>query len=134
MLKIYIFLFFWVSFNLSAEIIQKLQVNGNDRIGKETIEVYGGIIIGKDYSSFDVNLLKKLYDTNFFENIKISLNNGTLDIIVKEYPIINFVTLQGEKSNTVKEKILERLKLREKESFIENKLSEDINLKKSMLL
>ena len=55
MLKIYTSLFFLFFFNLSAEIIQKLEVEGNNRISTETIKVYGEITIGKDYSSFAVN-------------------------------------------------------------------------------
>ena len=63
---------------------------------------------------------------NFFEDIKISLSNRVLDIEVKEYPVINSVDLRGEKSNAVKEKVLTQLNLKANESFIENKLSEDI--------
>ena len=73
MLKIYTTLFSLIFFNLSAEIIKKIEVKGNDRISAETIKVYGDITIDKDYSSFDVNeILKNLYNTNFFEDIKIS--------------------------------------------------------------
>ena len=71
MLKIYSIIFSLIFFNLSAEIIQKVNIIGNDRISKETIKVYGDINIGKDYSSFDINkILKSLYGTEFFEDIK----------------------------------------------------------------
>ena len=133
MLKIYSLLFFFFFFNLSAEIIQKIEVEGNSRISEETIKVYGEITVGKDYSSFDVNeILKNLYNTNFFKDIKISLTNGVLDIAVKEYAIINAIDLRGEKSKSVKKLVLEKLNLQEKESFIENKLSQDINLIKKI--
>ena len=103
MLKIYTTLFLLFFYNLSAEIIQKIEVKGNDRISEKTIEVYGEITIGKDYSAFDINnILKNLYNTNFFENIKISLNNGVLNIIVEEYASINFIEIEGEKSNSIK--------------------------------
>ena len=133
MLKIYTTLFLLFFYNLSAEIIQKIEVKGNDRISEKTIEVYGEITIGKDYSPFDINnILKNLYNTNFFEDIKISLNNGVLNIIVEEYASINFIEIEGEKSNTIKKSILEKLQLQVKESFIENKLSQDINLIKKI--
>jgi len=133
MLKIYITLFVLFFFNLSAEIAQKLEVKGNSRISAETIRVYGDITIGKDYSAFDINqILKNLYDTDFFEDVKISLTDGVLDIFVKEYLYINFVDLEGEKSKSIKKTVLERLKLKQKESFIESKLSQDINLIKKM--
>jgi outer membrane protein insertion porin family len=133
MLKIYITLFVLFFFNLSAEIAQKLEVKGNNRISAETIRVYGDITIGKDYSAFDINqILKNLYDTDFFEDVEISLTDGVLDIFVKEYLYINFVDLEGEKSKSIKKTVLERLKLKQKESFIESKLSQDINLIKKM--
>ena len=68
MLKIYITLFLFIFSNLSAEVIKKIEVNGNSRISEETIKVYGGITIGKDYSAFDLNeILKNLYDTFFLK-------------------------------------------------------------------
>ena len=114
MLKIYITLFVLFFFNLSAEIAQKLEVKGNNRISAETIRVYGDITIGKDYSAFDINqILKNLYDTDFFEDVEISLTDGVLDIFVKEYLYINFVDLEGEKSKSIKKTVLERLKLKQ---------------------
>jgi len=133
MLKIYITIFFLTFFNLSAEIIQTFKVNGNVRISDETIKVYGDFIIGKDYSSFEINdILKNLYETNFFDDIKINLSNGILDITVKEYAIINFIEFQGEKNKKITKGILKSLQLKPKESFIENKLSQDIGLIKKL--
>jgi len=133
MYKYFILIFFFLSLNLSAETVQKLEINGNDRISKETIEVYGEITLNKDYSSFDIDkILKNLYETNFFKDIKISLNNGVLNITVEEYGIINTVDLQGEKSNRVKSSVLENLQLKTRESFIESKLPEDINIIKKI--
>ena len=131
MLKIYLILFCSFFLNLSAEVIQKLEIKGNNRISDETIKVYGEITIDKNYSNNDVNeILKNLYNTNFFEDIKISLNNGILLITVKEYAIINSIDLRGETSKNIRKLVLEQLSLKVRESFIENKLSQDINLLK----
>ena len=133
MLKIYTTLLCLIFFSASAEIVKNVKIEGNNRISSETIKVYGEINIGDDYSSFDINqILKNLYKTNFFEDVKISLTSNVLNIFVEEYPIINFIDLQGEPSKTVKKKVLEQLNLKEKESFIENKLSEDVNLLKKI--
>ena len=133
MLKIYTILFSLFFLNLSAEVIQKLQVKGNNRISAETIKVYGEIKLGEDYSAFEINeILKNLYNTDFFEDIKISLNNGTLEISVKEYAIINIIEIRGEPNKGIKKAILEKLNLKDKESFIENKLSQDVNLMKKI--
>ena len=131
MLKIYLILFCSFFLNLSAEVIQKLEIKGNNRISDETIKVYGEITIDKNYSNNDVNeILKNLYNTNFFEDIKISLNNGILLITVKEYAIINSIDLRGETSKNIRKLVLGQLSLKVRESFIESKLSQDINLLK----
>ena len=128
MLKIYLILFCSFFLNLSAEVIQKLEIKGNNRISDETIKVYGEITIDKNYSNNDVNeILKNLYNTNFFEDIKISLNNGILDISVKEYAIIYSIDLDGEDSKTIKKFVLEQLALKDKESFIKNLLEQDVS-------
>ena len=102
-------------------------------ISTETIKVYGEINIGNNYSAFDLDkILKNLYKTVIFEEINLSLTNNVLNITVKEYPIINSIRIEGEKSNTVKKKVLEKLQLQERESFIENKLSQDMSMFKKI--
>ncbi len=133
MFKTFILIFSLFSFSLSAEIVKRIELNGSDRISLETIKVYGEIEIGKNYSSFDINkITKNLFETNFFEDINITLTNGTLVVSVKEYAIINFIDLKGEKSETVKSGILKRLLLKTKGTFIESRLSQDINLIKKL--
>ena len=41
MFKIYTIIFYLFFFNLAAEIVKKFELNGNDRISKETVGVYG---------------------------------------------------------------------------------------------
>jgi len=128
MIKYFLLIYLLSIFSLFADIIQKLEVIGNKRISVETIKVYGEIEFEKDYSDLDINkILKNLYETNFFEDIKISLNNGVLKIDLKEYPSLNSVSIVGEKSTTISKKVLERLQLQEKTSFIKNLLVEDID-------
>ena len=133
MLKYFIAIYFVLSLNLYADIVKKINISGNSRISSETIKVYGDINLGKDYSNFGIDkILKSLYATNFFEDIQISLIDGTLSISVKEYVIISSVDFRGEKSNQVKKKILETLSLKPKGSFIESKLEADINTVKKI--
>ena len=59
---------FFVSINTYAEVVNKVDVQGNVRISDETIIVFGDVVIGSDYTRSDINLLiKKLYDTTFFQ-------------------------------------------------------------------
>ena len=125
--------FFLLISNLKAEVVSKLSIKGNQRVSTETIKVYGEIEIGKNYSDNDLNLiLKKLYETDFFEDIKINLSNNVLTLNLKEYPIINQLIITGEDSNRYKEQIRKIIRLKQKGSFIRSYLSNDINLIKQL--
>ena len=91
---------------LSAEIIKKIEIEGNDRVSDETIKVYGDISINQNIDNFKINeIIKNLYSTNFFEDINVSLTNGTLFIKVEEHPVINEIIIIGEKAKKYKEAI-----------------------------
>ena len=114
--------------NSFSEVVNKIEVKGNDRISLETIAMFGDISIGKNYESSDINLLiKKLYESNFFSNISIELKNNKLSIAVVENPLINLIIFEGEKADKNKDKIKQILLLKEKDSFIENNVKRDIN-------
>ena len=126
-----VLLFFSLSFNSNSEIINKIVVNGNDRITTETIAIFGDIEIGENYEAEDINLIiKKLFETNYFSNISAELNNGLLEIYVKENPIINSIVFNGEKANKYKEALSEVLSLKEKSSYVSGLVKSDANLMK----
>ena len=112
----------------NAEIVNKVESKGNVRISLESIVVFGDIVIGKDYAANDISLLiKKLYETAFFSNISVELNNGNLIVTVEENPIINSVNFEGEKATKYKDKIEELLTLRVNTSFIKTSVKPDVN-------
>ena len=112
---------------LNAEMVNKIEINGNSRISKETIKIYGNITSGKNYTESDLNkILKNLYATDFFDDIKIDIKDNTLSITLKEYPFINQLVIIGEKSNKYVKQIKKNIKLKEKRSFIEAYLIDDI--------
>ena len=91
---------FFFSF-LNAEVVKKIEINGNKRISDETIKVYGEFrnSLGQDLSKSDLDrILKNLYLTDFFENVSVEINNNTLRVDLKEYPVVNQLIIVGEKS------------------------------------
>ena len=111
----------------NAEVIKKIEISGNKRVSSETIKAYGDININKDYSEQDLNkILTNLYSTNFFQDVKINLSNGILVVQVQEYPVINELVILGEDSKKYKDKIFELISLKQKDSFIENQLTKDV--------
>ncbi len=132
-LLIYTISFCLLFTKIHSEIISKVEIKGNKRISEETIKVYGDIVLNKDYQSKDLDLmLKNLYSTELFEDIKIDLRNNTLYINLKEYPIINQLVIVGEKTNRYKEQIRKIIKLKEKRSFIKSYLAKDIERIKTL--
>ena len=104
-----------------SEIVKKVTIEGNQRISKATIIIYGDIKIGSDYETKDINLLiKKLYETKFFSNISVELDSNILNIQVEENPIVNQIIFNGEKVKKFKETLAKILTLREKTSFIKS--------------
>jgi len=134
--KIFRFCFFvfltFASSSANAEILKKLEIIGNSRISNETIKVYGEIEINKDYSDDDLNVvIKKLYDTRFFSDISTNFLNGVLKINVKENPIIDSIIIEGEKAKKYKKAILTMLALKEKGSYIESDINQDVQIIKN---
>jgi len=133
--KLFIILFlsyFYHGF-LQAEVVKKIEISGNKRVSIETIQKYGDININKDYSEEDLNtILTSLYSTNFFDSVNIKLSNGILIVQVKEYPVINDLVILGEDSKKYREKILELISLKQNDSFIENRLTKDIEMIKKI--
>jgi len=129
-LTLLLFLFFSVS---QAEIVKELVINGNKRVSDETIKIYGEIEVNKNLAEKDTNkILNNLYETNFFENVQIELENNVLKIVVKEYPVINQLILTGEARKSFSNEIKKRIKTKEKQAFIKSFLSDDVELIKKL--
>ena len=78
-------LFFAFFISVKAEIINDIKLENNIRVSKESIISFGNIKLGTDYSESDVNqILLDLYETNFFSDIKLKIENNILIISVKE--------------------------------------------------
>ena len=112
---------------LKSETVNTVIIDGNKRVSEETVILYGDIKLNEEINENKLNLiLKNLYSTEFFEDVKLRMDKGTLFVNLKEYPIINQLILVGEPSNRIKNDILKNLKLKQKNSFIKSYLSNDI--------
>ena len=124
------FILFFLAFSVKSysEVVNKVEVKGNQRITLETIIIFGDIKTGENYKESDISLLiKKLYETNFFSNISAELINNQLIINVEENPIINSIVFKGEKADKYMEGINRIITLKEKTSFLRNIVKSDIN-------
>ena len=133
--KIFILIsFFLIFFSISkAEIVKEIKIDGNKRVSSETVKIYGKIELNKDYQEKDLNqILKDLYQTDFFEDVKVSIKNNVLIVNLKEYPTINQLIIIGEQSNKYKDQIKKVIDTKEKGSLIKSRLAKDIDLIESL--
>ena len=127
-------LYFSLTAILFSQIINSIDVTGNKRISKESIIVFSDLNIGKEYNENLINnSLKRLYETNFFEDINITFNDNKLSIDVIENPIIEKLELIGIKKKSFLEFIQNNIYLKERVSFNEFYLNKDINLIQNIL-
>ncbi len=130
MKKFVLFLFLIISSisYVQADTLKKIDVIGNDRVSKNTIINFSELKIGDEINPQVLNnSLKKLYDTNFFEDVIVNFDNNLLSIKVKEYPIIQEIIFNGIKRKGTIDELKEALSLKEKNPFNELEISNDVN-------
>ena len=129
-----IFYFLLLSNFSQAEIVKEIDIQGNQRISSETVKMFSGVSINDDLLENDLNqILKKLYNTNFFETVSVRLSNDILIIKVKENPIIQNINYEGIKSSKILEDLKKQSELKSRSSFNEILLDKDKKKIKSFL-
>ena len=136
-LKIFIIIFYFFSTFSFAEELKEIKIQGNDRISSQTIINFTDLEINQFINENILNeSLKKLYDTKFFENITLNFVDEILTINVKEFSIIQEISINGIKSNSLKNEIKENIFLKEKGPFnsfyLENDLNTVLNIFKNL--
>ena len=129
-----ILLYFFIVSAVQAEEIREIRVINNDRISKDTIQIFSNIQIGESYDQNDLNrILKDIYDTNFFSDVSIEIDDGILIIDVKENKIIQNIFVEGIKRQELIEDLKSRISSKDKNPFVENNIKNDVSLIKKLL-
>ncbi len=114
-----------ISYSFS-EIIKKFDFKGNKRISSETIKVFIPFKIDDEINENDINLiLKNLYETNFFKNVEVKIDNNIVLVTVEENPIIQNISYNGIKAQKIRDPVLKNLKLKERSSYNQILLKND---------
>ena len=125
----FVLVYFISTVAVFSQIISSIDVSGNKRISKESVIVFSELKIGMNYSQELINQsLKKLYKTNFFENVEISYENSDLKINLVEYPIIANLEITGIKKSSFLDFIKENMILKERTSFSNFQLQNDLKM------
>jgi outer membrane protein insertion porin family len=127
-----IIIFFIILTNVSFAEIKKINIVGNARVSSATIES----LVDKKTNNIDSiyinNLTKKIYDTDFFADVKISFNQDVLTINVTENPIVNFFYINGIKDSDL-DQANKIITLKENSIFSSSKLKKDIEATREFL-
>ena len=105
------------SFSFS-EIIREIEITGNSRISDETILMFSNVDTGQSVKKNEINqILKDLYNSNFFNNVSVKIEKNTLFIKVDEAPLIKDIKITGIKAEKFKKVIRDSLILKPRGSF-----------------
>ena len=127
LLKLFLSLSLFIN-SVYAESFLNINVIGNDRVSKQTIINFSKLESDVDLSDDELNqALKNIYDTNFFEFVNLDITNKTLNITVKEFPIIQDIEFKGIKAKKFVDILIDQITLKSRSSFNEFLLKKDLN-------
>ncbi len=117
-----------------ADVINKIKILGNERIPSETIIMFADVKKSNLIDDKKANqILKDLYDTNFFSNVSVKYEKQILTITVEELPIIEKIIIDGIKAKKFEDQIRQSFKFKSRSSFNKFLLSEEEKIIKSIL-
>ena len=121
---------FFAFFNINivfAKIFENIKITGNKRVSLNSIIVLGNIDTKGDYTDMELSqIIKRLYETDFFENITINILNELMIINVVENPIIEDLKITGVKNKKLLEFLEQSIQLKNRKSFSEFKARQDL--------
>ena len=122
-------IFLFIVSSSKAEVFNEIKVSGNKRLSVETILMFSGLEVNKNLEPNDLNLaIKKLYETNYFQNIEILPRNKILEIIIIENPIIQTISINGIKNKSIIKKLRDVTIKSEKYPFLNSSIKEQKNI------
>ena len=121
-------IFFLITGLSESKNYKDILITGNERISYETILVFADVPKEVDLDENAINIiLKKLYQSGFFKDVTIKIDDKNLIINVVENPIIQTVFIEGIKRNKTTEAINDILDLKDRSSFNIASLKKDEN-------
>ena len=123
--SIFIILFFFSSYSFS-DIVNKIEIIGNERISDETIKLFIQVELKDEINKAKLNdIIKDLYETDFFSDIIVNFKDQILSINVQENPIIENIFYEGIKSNRILDIIKKETSVKSRSSYNEIIIKKD---------
>ena len=122
----FILIFFSIHSISFAEIVKEIKISGNVRVSDNTIKMFSEINIGDNINSDDLNqILKNVYESDFFEDVNVSFKGNVLLITVEESSLVENVIIKGLKSKTLIEDLKKKIKVKSRSSYNEIQFLKD---------
>ena len=116
----------WAQSISQTGVVARIEIDGNERIEKETILSYLPIQVGDTVDAARLDLaLKTLTRTDLFSDVRLQLEGDTLVVQVVENPIINQVLFEGN-SSIKEDKLKDEVQVRPRGIFTKARAQEDV--------
>ena len=90
---------------LQEDTIANIIIRGNERVSDDTVLTYANISKGDRITPELIkNVIKRLYQTNYFDDISVTQNFNDLIIVLTEKPIVSSIIITD--NNILKMRIL----------------------------
>ena len=112
---------------VGAVEVEKIRVEGNQRLDTGTVEFYSKVILPTEVSPNELDkVIKNLYSTGLFEKVEVETEGSDLVIKVKENPVLRNLVLKGNRLFSDKNLVNDVFKLKKMGVFTEAKLERDL--------
>jgi outer membrane protein insertion porin family len=109
-----------------SETINRIRVEGNQRIETRTIITYLGMKEGDAFDRQAISIaLKELFNTGFFADVKLVRSGNDLVVRVVENPVINQVAFEGNDHTETKD-LEKEIELKPRSIYTKTKVQNDV--------
>ena len=106
--------------------VSKITVTGNERMDDESVRILAGVRVGDNIESERTNqIAKKLQGSGYFSKVSVNVDGDVLKISVKEAPVVNIVTVEGNDEVSTDD-LKKEIKLQERSSYDESVIGADV--------
>lgn len=109
-----------------AESLKQIVINGTERVEPSTVTSYMDIKVGDELDpTASDRVLKSLFATGLFADVKVSGTSGVMTVDVVENPLINQIAFEGNEKIEDSE-LLAEIQLRPRQVFTRTKVQSDV--------
>ena len=81
----------------SAEVVENIDLNGLEILNYEKVKPYLEIQVGQDINRDDIrSQIKTLYASGYFQQVSVSIEDGQLNIVLDEQPVIHDIEISSD--------------------------------------